>query len=426
MMKKKCIISVLLLLSLCLTACAAEEQPKGPPQCSSTAEKTEMPTDDTYHAGLDYPFMYRHSVDSRLTEAPDAYFLRLKNFLFRIDKETMTPELLCSRTGCQHYHEPDFYEIPRCDAYLGRVNEELLQYYDGNLYLTAPKHLSLSKKDQVLIRMDQNGKNRKVIAELPLSACDLMLHRGYAYYNVPGYDSNENYTVIVYRISLDNGTKEVVYQTAPNEGIVYMTAYGNRLYISVTSDDTNQSQFLAYHVQNGKLEKILEPTAADKMLCVIDSFLGERMIVSYYDRETHDEMQYMADLDGNNKTEIPWLDPQEDVLITSDGSHLWKHTAPGGSQTKDICEMVDENGKVLLQYPYSMSALYGTIIYGTEDHLFYDTCYHDGDYVLYAMNKHPEDGILQRQELLRIPYADLSKGILFDKDRTYPEIVDRG
>lgn len=167
------------------------------------------------------------------TAAEDGYYYLTSDieYLRYFDYQTKKSVLVCAKPECDHKMSVT------CNAYmgLGLYVPDNIYYYNNSLY-----YMKYAGGTSILTRMDTDGSNRKEIGEIMPSGQDSSTHLvfhgdyAYAYYLYVHYGLDEEYTEVIKRISLKDGsTKDVFEVKGTNISVADVRSYGDKLYFLV-------------------------------------------------------------------------------------------------------------------------------------------------------------------------------------------------
>lgn len=159
-----------------------------------------------------------------------------------------------------------------------------IYYHNGYLY-----YMKYESGMSVLVRMDTAGNNREDIAKIMPSGQDASTHLvfhgdyAYAYCEYTHYTLDEEYTEIIKRISLKDGSTNNIYEVSgKNITVADVKSYGNRLYFAVQEQVEKRSYnsktrgLYAYDYDTEKVSLVSDEDISD--YCMI----GDKNIFAYY------------------------------------------------------------------------------------------------------------------------------------------------
>ncbi len=421
-MKKLCAVLAFLLLCLSMAAC-------------SPKEKAKYPTDNVYHPETDSHFMYA-GYDVQMTESPDGYYVKMGDTLYFIDKKTLQASPLCGKPNCRHQDETESEKLIACDAFFTSSDCPCLEFQNGYLYVCAPDRLFAPDAQTAIVQMKPDGTERKVVATIPDTAVDCLIHRGYIYYADRVFSEEMDASYGIYRVPLDGGEKELIMPGNLQGGqFSNLRAYGNYLYtLEVASEE--RFDLRGVNLLTGEQLPILDvadeldeqtPYFKDGKLFTILVHPGE----PENPEETWCGEYVLSDLEGKNWETVPFSfksrEENANYIIVSDGKDYWRYTLPymGMSEKPYLFQKLDEKGNVVASIPdgYHISVMMPVL--GGEDHMFLFNTTEDYHEIL-AVNKQPENGELKVQTCLRVSTDQFYRAITFDRNGDYDQIADRG
>ena len=215
------------------------------------------------------------------TATEDGYFFLSTDMdnLMYFDYATKEAVVACAKPECKH---KDFM----CNAFMWNTPYVIdnIYYHKGYLY-----YLKYDSGVSVLVRMDSDGSNREEITQVMPSGQDSSTHLvfhgdyAYAYYEYAHYTLNEEYTEVIKRISLKDGSIKNIYEVdGTNITIADVKSYGNKLYFAVwqqVKERSHNSKTLglySYDYDTEQIAMISDENISD--YCII----GEKGIFAYY------------------------------------------------------------------------------------------------------------------------------------------------
>lgn len=386
------------------------------------------PTENTYLQDTDYAYMYDGEP---MAESPDGYYYRTSDFVYYIDKQTMTAVPLCDKPDCLHEKETDPEKVTDCNACLLRAyGDPLIAYYEGKLYVAAAQVnanlMNESEISNVLVRMNPDGSERETVLQFPHTAAHYLIHRGYLYYTDATYSETESGELDavygVYRIPLNGGKTETVYENnLPNGVLDRMTAYGNYLYLEhrPNADGVYSIEYYWYDIHTGEQGKLFSPPElVDPMQ---PRFLNGKIYTVFYhnqDLENPEDhyFEYLTcGLTGEELAPFDLFPSSPYYALRPDETSFWYYAIPWQEEPR-LLEQYSADGTLLAQWEGADYSFHARMIPGSQDHFFVSDRVEnetgDTDFVLYALEKNPPDGVMHAQECLRIAYEDYTKGIV--------------
>lgn len=208
---KKSLITAMLFFSLCLLAgCEKVKTGKDHIDVSKIhlSEQGQLDESQSYFCpgGL-------------IARAENGYYFIEHHLLKYYDNSTSSSIVVCTKANCDH-RKTD------CMAWMNSGN---IYYYQGYLYQVM--HESGTAK---LVRMDKDGSNRQVMADLCNTGTtpNLVFCNGSVYYHPEETAvSEEERTVSIRQVSVNGGQPKAAYEyTGINPGIIEIKAYGRQVY----------------------------------------------------------------------------------------------------------------------------------------------------------------------------------------------------
>lgn len=386
------------------------------------------PTENTYLQDTDYAYMYDGAA---MAESPDGYYYRTSDFIYYIDKQTMTAVPLCDKPDCLHEKETDPEKVTDCNACLLRASgDTFLAYIDGYLYVagvqTSSNLMNEAETTNILVRMTPDGRERKTVLQFPRTAMHYLIHRGYFYYTDASYgenDSGELGSVYgVYRVPLNGGKTETIYENnLPNGVLDRMTAYGNYVYYEhrPNTDGVYSIEYYWYDIHTGEQGKLFSPPElVDPMQ---PRFLNGRIYSVFYHNqdlenpEAHYFEYITCGLTGEELAPFDLFSSSPYYAMRPDETSFWYYAIPWRDEPR-LLQQYSADGTLMAQWDGADYSFDATMIPGSRDYFFYSDLVEnetgDTDFVLYALEKDPPDGVMHAQECLRISYEDYTKQIV--------------
>ena len=386
------------------------------------------PTENAYLQDTDYAYMYDGEP---MAESPDGYYYRTSDFVYYIDKQTMTAVPLCDKPDCLHEKETDPEKVTDCNACLLRAyGDPLIAYYEGKLYVAAAQVnanlMNEGEVSNVLVRMNSDGSERETVLQFPHTAAHYLIHRGYLYYTDATYgetESGEMGSVYgVYRVPLKGGKTETVYENnLPNGVLDRMTAYGNYVYYEhrPNTDGVYSIEYYWYDIHTGEQGKLFSPPElVDPMQ---PRFLNGRIYSVFYHNqdlenpEAHYFEYITCGLTGEELAPFDLFSSSPYYAMRPDETSFWYYAIPWSDEPR-LLQQYSADGTLMAQWDGADYSFDATMIPGSRDYFFYSDLVEnetgDTDFVLYALEKDPPDGVMHAQECLRISYEDYTKQIV--------------
>ena len=212
-----------------------------------------------YHPETDYQYyMHQDSSGQGIAESRDGYYFINGSYLYYMDKQSMEPILLDNNPN--HDCRPDHVQrVPlNCNAYI--YNESLdfegsITYYKDHLYVLHIEERTekdvFGHKHFVLVQMNQDGSNRKVIRESDTVPAPVIIHRDQIYFVDRTLYQTQTTLQSILSVPLTNPKQEpTTLYTVESADITIndILAYGNYLY--VTEMGPNMYRTIQYDLEN--------------------------------------------------------------------------------------------------------------------------------------------------------------------------------
>ena len=276
--------------------------------CNSSPPEEDL--GDTYHMGTDYQYNFT-SAYGHMCESEDSYYcLQSNGYLYMKDKKTGETAIMCNKPDCLHDKEEDYSRQMECNAYFPICNS--ISYSQGKMYVhSLVSGEKLGEDYCVIYELDTTGSTRKEIFRSKQHLGTMIAHRGYLYMTFSDFfylleseykdhpELNEGCKCEVVRIPLDNPSQEpeiIWKETERPCQINAMFAYGNRVYMTVTSEKV--PGFQVYNIQN-KSVHVPEISIYGFSIPVVGNHL-----VGATDGLPPDKKVYQTDMDGNVEKEL--------------------------------------------------------------------------------------------------------------------------
>jgi len=258
-----------------------------------------------------------------IAAAEDGYYYITSSYMMYLDADSLESIPLCGKADCAH-------DTIECNAYIGDEIYVLenIYYYDGYVY-----YMPIENGIATLTRIDKSGAVRQKIGELmPSNGSNsiLLTFNGlYAYATdfVSHIQSTEEYTEKIVRISLEDGSTDIAYETTGTGlTIKNVKSFGDRLYFIVHKSDVREKGgkvdirslgLYAYNCENMQVEKISENN-------IFDYYLVEDKNRLYY--YVTGSGLYYSDLTTNEQKQIMKSVEEEKIdmcEVSYDGKYLY-------------------------------------------------------------------------------------------------------
>ncbi|CAH8704994.1 hypothetical protein M5W83_13265 [Paenibacillus thiaminolyticus] len=378
---------------------------------SGCSSKT-FPDDNEYHLDWDYPFMYhKQGYGLKITRSDKGYYFLHQQLIYYMDKESTKPILLDNRPDNQCMDIPT---TENCFAFVPFSSSnppQFLQYYDTHLYVLESYLDRESKRSRfdntwTLVRLDPDGKNRKVIKTFEAAPRSLAIHRGYLYYSTTDGNRESDLEVNVFKASLDNLKQdpELIYHASDqvNE-ITDIIPYGTQLYWLVFNEKGYETQ--RYDLQSGQVTTLWD--RGDGGLSSLRNIANNRLYFSYFygdplDKRTH--KKYSSDLEGNHIEEVKVDHPPIISYIYRDS--LYTYIQPIGGYVHEYAPDVPvqlsifKDNALIHQVDLSPFSKHIEMVPGDDRYMFAYNELSDKSSILYLDKREIESGQAKLKPLL--------------------------
>ena len=386
-----------LFFALCITGC--DDVP--PPSYYD-----DLP--DAYNAETDFPTQFGVSTPMPpVMPAENGYYVKCGGWIYFVDKETLSAQLVCNRPECRHWDET-------CSAYFHGQND-LFQYYNGKLYIDCVDQDDEGYETVNLYAFSPDDCTREKVCQLPYGLGSgswyYAIHRGYLYMYT-GYNGKVRLErVALSELSEKSLSPELLYES--DSSFVFAPYYlGN--HVMFTKWDGNSGQqintLVDVNLKTLEANEFLLPDMKKGDNAFVNTVQDHYFIIAMSDG-SHPPEEYIYETTyytydcqtGEIKKLIHFPDRGENLFSTlqCDGENLMDFyidfygTADPADQSISI---LDENNEVLRSLPvdFVVDGACG----GDADFSFIGSKYQD-PLVLYAIDK--RDGKMELKEVLRIP-----------------------
>lgn len=369
--------------------------------CTAQNNELNIENPTAYNHGTDYQH-YLHEIGSGLniTESEDGYYFINGSYLYYMDKQSMEPILLdhnpnndCSPSNVE--------SVPRnCNAYVYNEHihfQGIVTYYNEQLYAVMLQERTdkdvIGSKKYVLVQMNKDGSDRKVIREFDDRPSPVLIHRNHIYFvdntkdptnarnpkllSVPLTDPKQEPTEL-YTIELTN--------MHFNDAI----AYGNHLYFRESG--RNMYRTIKYNLSTNEYEPLYSGYEGN---AAISSILDNTLFFSLFTGDESDEKswdQYRSNLEGQDVTLLPMKRPVVSHLLADDRYYYlnpvsWYIKGEQFSHVKDEMIIYDLNYEEIELVDTSMLEMWTFAYTGNDQHMFVRS-YGTNDYQqLYYLDK---------------------------------------
>lgn len=254
------------------------------------------------------------------TAVEDGYYFLTPDMMYLkyFDYETKEVVMACAKPECEH-------KDSTCNANMRNIAyvASNIYYYNGHLY-----YMKIENGMSVLVRMDTAGNGQEKIAEILPSGQDsstrLVFHDdyAYAYCEYTHYTLDEEYTEVIKRISLKDGSTKNIYEfTGTNMSISYVRSYENKLYFTVQeqaekkSYNSNTKALYTYDYDTEEVNMVSDANISDYCL------IPEKNILAYY---VKGEGLYFSDIKEQTTRLVMKSDKLYDMCnLSYDGKYVY-------------------------------------------------------------------------------------------------------
>ncbi len=276
--------------------------------CNSSLPEEDL--GEAYIMGTDQQY-YFSPILGCICESENSYYCLQSNWcLYMKDKETGETAIMCNKPDCLHDKEDDYTRQMECNAYFPGC--WMINYYKGKIYIDALiDGENLGEDYCVIYELDTTGSTRKEIYRSKQHLGTMIVHRGYLYMTFSDFfyllesEYKDNPELIegckceVVRVPLDNPSQkpEIIWEETEKPcQINAMFAYGNRIYMLITSEKV--PGFQVYNIQD-KSVYVPEISITGSSIPVVGDHL-----VGATEGLPPDKKVYQTDLDGNVEKEL--------------------------------------------------------------------------------------------------------------------------
>ena len=323
------------------------------------------------------------------------------NHIYFIDKKSRRAEVLCYVPGCSH-------DMNSCNAKY--IDFKGLYVSGSHLYVISSDSDGYDGKNLYLYRMNLDGSEKSVAAKLfafeeeDLSfSLEFIIHRGYGYMVINWLDTepSSEREQILYRISLEDGSKEELYKIegycpdmriANTDGkYIYLT---NTVYSDIQGTDVEMS-VAEYDTESGAIQEITVPKGSMFRACYDEKmyYIDRQTETDKYSVKTEKKLDiYRSDIDGSSRKLIYSM-PKEDIenkidvsLVNMDGDYIYIFYNEINNGYRYL-RIITEDGKSVCDYKLNMTdkADKDCIWSDKENLLIYD--FGTNEYAIYNIKK---------------------------------------
>ena len=113
---------------------------------------------------------YNNSYEKFVTESELGYYIAVNNYLYFVEKESLTPILLCNKPNCMH-------KDSSCQAIFQQGQAQIV-YYDGMIYgIDDTGIFSKGNRTYNLMEITADGENRDKKAVIETDGNNFLIHR---------------------------------------------------------------------------------------------------------------------------------------------------------------------------------------------------------------------------------------------------------
>lgn len=354
-----------------------------------------------YNPETDYQYyLHQDSSGQGITESEDGYYFINGSYLYYMDKISMEPILLDNNPN-NDCPPSNTESIPRnCNAYL--YNEKIhfegtVIYYKGHLYVLHIEERTdkdvFGSKQYVLVQMNKDGSNRKVIREFDTVPSPVIIHRDMIYFvDRTQYQTNTVHQSIL-SIPLANPKQEpTTLYTVESADLTLndIIAYGHYLY--VTEMGPNMYRTVQYNLNTHEHELLYR----DYENASITSIQKDTLFFGLFSGDPTDEQSwenYSSNLNGQEIFKLPIKIPIVSRLLVDDRYYYlnpvsWYSKGEQFAQVEEAMIIYDANYKEIERVDMSMMGMWAFAYPGNEQHMFFRTYDATYDYQsLYYLDK---------------------------------------
>ena len=248
-----------------------------------------------------------------IAKSKDGYYINYDAQQLYYMSDTAGLILVCAKPECNHQGED-------CFAQMFEEGEQVY-YYNNKLYFVT---LDVNTLEYWLYECNLDGTEQNKLTYLFTQGengivYSVMLHRGYAYYEVSNHSLLDNGKRELYRIELKKNAEKEIVDTVEGYGSSFLRVQGDGEYIyyeKANYTDQQGTEFQTslnrYHCNTKKVEEVYEQ--------------------SIYDYYIENDEVYFSDLQGVNKLNmtskevvslVSFSDSEEDYNMYYDGTYIY-------------------------------------------------------------------------------------------------------
>lgn len=314
---------------------------------------------------MDYQFGYDHQryLDSlsgigiNFAQSKDGYYLSNGNYLYYMDKSSLSPTILCNKPNCLHNAETDEQKKRDCTAYVpGGIRG--LQYYGDNLYYLEEVIEESGSSYTALKKAALDGTYLEELYRFYQHPQALVFHRGYFYVSYPNYEEESDGLTAssfeLIQIDINNKNEKILYTNELQSPIIdQVNAYGKYLYFHVNGYQVSGEQYdpatgagmvsklICYDLENDHYTEVetIDGATTGYLAITEDSLVFSCWHFDYNDQRNR--IIYQTDLDGSNLREFMTVEPTT-CNIMWDGTYYYVDNSPlvTNAQREDITRTV--------------------------------------------------------------------------------------
>ena len=367
---------------------------------------------DAYNAETDFPSLFAMSASMpSVMPAENGYYVKCGGWIYFVDKETLSAQLVCNRPECRHWDET-------CSAYL-MGGTHLFQYYNGKLYIDRIDQDDEGRETVNLYAFSSDDCSLQKVCQLPYgfssgaggSSWYYAIHRGYLYMYSGRDGKIKLERAALSELSEKSLSPELLYES---DSSFAFTPYYLGNHVMFTKWDGNSGQqintLVDVNLKTLEANEFLLPDMKKGDNAFVNTVQDHYFIIAMSDG-SHPPEEYIYETTyytydcqtGEIKKLIHFPDRGEKIFsyLQCDGKNLMDFyidlygTADPADQSISI---LDENNEVLRSLPvdFVVDGACG----GDADFSFIGSKYQD-PLVLYAIDK--RNGKMELKEVLRIP-----------------------
>ena len=375
----------------------------------SGCSKEKIQYTDTYIPKQDMQYMHYENFGINTVETEEGYYKLINQFLYFIDKKTMTAVPLCDKAECLHEQDTSRNKT-ECNAYAGYNNMGQL-FYDGNfLYVLRDVYHKDDSDTYIteLWRISMDGTTKDKVCGLPKEEevfC-WMLHRESVYYvtEKEGEDGKIHKVLKYFQLKDTDNIKTIkMFDDIYNGCVQDIQAYGNYVYLYLTGNnkdiesgetdieenetedfsETIVNRWVCYNIVTGEMKELFTDQTEDgkrtKMVQYIDFWQDKLLAKYFYLDEKAQKLEeagqiYQYQLDGSQKEILLKTDDQYDKYRTDENYlyvyNFWRKSVADGKE-KPKMTVYDKKGNQVDEMEMPMEA-YADIEGGSSGCFFYD------------------------------------------------------